>query len=231
MSQKTVVLIHGWGGSFLSTWQEPGVADIVSESGFHVKGVDLLGHGTAEKPHEPAAYADLAGYLLLQLPLEPVIAVGFSLGALTLARAAIRSPSRFIGLCFAGIGDGVFEAHRPEETERILAGLEGRADPSDNVARLFGQYGNREGNDPVALAAVLRRTPSEDITSDGLSTLTQPSLVAIGDKDFAFPSEKFSSSMPSSTLKILPRTDHFATPNSFSFIDVLVQWLEENFRE
>jgi pimeloyl-ACP methyl ester carboxylesterase len=130
---------------------------------------------------------------------------------------------------FSGIGDGVFEPHKPEETERILSGLEGRADPSDNVARLFGQYGNRDGNDPAALAAVLRRPPAEGITAAGLSTLAQPALVAIGDKDFAFPSEKLASALPSSTLKILPRTDHFATPNSFSFIDALVQWLEENF--
>jgi pimeloyl-ACP methyl ester carboxylesterase len=229
MSQKTVVLIHGWGGSFASTWQEPGVTDIVAESGFHVTGIDLLGHGSAEKPHDPAAYTDLPGYLLSQLPSEPVIAVGFSLGALTLARAAVRSPERFTGLCFAGIGDGVFEPHKPEETERILAGLEGRADPSDNIARLFGQYGNRDGNDPAALAAVLKRPPSEAITAAGLSTLNQPALIAIGDKDFAFPSEKLASSLPSSTLKILPRTDHFATPNAFSFIDALVQWLEENF--
>ena len=229
MSQKTVVLIHGWGGSFVSTWQDPGVTDILAESGFRVTGIDLLGHGNADKPHDPEAYADLAGYLLSQLPLDPVIAVGFSLGALTLARAAVRSPERFEGLCFSGIGDGVFEPHKPEETERILAGLEGRADPNDNVARLFGQYGNRDGNDPAALAAVLRRPPAEGITAAGLSTLAQPTLVAIGDKDFAFPSEKLASALPSSTLKILPRTDHFATPNSFSFIDALIQWLEENF--
>jgi pimeloyl-ACP methyl ester carboxylesterase len=229
MSQKTVVLIHGWGGSFASTWQEPGVTDILSDSGFRVTGIDLLGHGTADKPHDPAAYGDLAGYLLLQLPPVPVIAVGFSLGALTLARAAIRSPERFEGLCFAGIGDGVFEPHKPEETERILAGLEGRADPSDNVARLFGQYANRDDNDPAALAAVLRRPQSEGITESGLSTLSQPTLVAIGDKDFAYPSEKLASALPSSTHKVLPRTDHFATPNSFGFIDALVQWLEANF--
>jgi pimeloyl-ACP methyl ester carboxylesterase len=68
----------------------------------------------------------------------------------------------------------------------------------------------------------LRRPPSEGITVAGLSTLAQPTLVAIGDKDFAFPSEKLASALPSSTLKILPRTDHFATPNSFSFIDALV---------
>ena len=42
-------------------------------------------------------------------------------------------------------------------TERILAGLEGRADPDDNIARLFAQYADRSGNDVAALAAVMRR--------------------------------------------------------------------------
>jgi hypothetical protein len=28
---------------------------------------------------------------------------------------------------------------------------------------------------------------------------------------------------------VLPRTDHFATPNSFEFIDALVRWLERHF--
>ena len=43
--------------------------------------IDLLGHGTADKPHDPDAYADLEGYVLDRFPDEPVDAIGFSLGA------------------------------------------------------------------------------------------------------------------------------------------------------
>jgi pimeloyl-ACP methyl ester carboxylesterase len=54
-----VVLIHGWAGSFLETWQKPGIDALLSDIGRTVIGVDLLGHGAAEKPTDPQAYAHL----------------------------------------------------------------------------------------------------------------------------------------------------------------------------
>ena len=229
MATKTVVLVHGWGGSFHSTWKAPGVTDILADLGFDVRGVDLLGHGSAEKPHDPEAYADLAGYLADRLPSEPHIAVGFSLGALTLLRVVAAQPHQFLGVCLAGIGNGVFEPPKPEEAERILAGLEGRADPDDNIARLFAQYAASSDNDALALAAVLRRPPATRVTREQCASFDRPVLVAIGDKDFAAPADALASAFPSAELAVLPRTDHFATPNSFEFIDALVRWLERHF--
>ena len=229
MATKTVVLVHGWGGSFQSTWKAPGVTDILADLGFDVRGVDLLGHGSAEKPHDPVAYADLAGYLAERLPAEPHVAVGFSLGALTMLRVVAAQPQRFLGVCLAGIGNGVFEPPKPEEAERILAGLEGRADPDDNIARLFAQYAASGDNDREALAAVLRRPPAQRVTREQCAGFDRPVLVAIGDKDFAAPADALAAAFPSAELASLPRTDHFATPNSFEFIDALVRWLERHF--
>ena len=48
-----VVLVHGWGGSFESTWQRSGFTALLEDAGLDVVGVDLLGHGTAPKPHDP----------------------------------------------------------------------------------------------------------------------------------------------------------------------------------
>ena len=59
MRSEPVVMVHGWGGSFLRTWQEPGWEALLADAGRDVIGVDLLGHGTADKPHDPEAYADL----------------------------------------------------------------------------------------------------------------------------------------------------------------------------
>ena len=229
MTAKTVVLVHGWGGSFQSTWKAPGVTDILADLGLDVRGIDLLGHGTADKPHDPEAYADLVGYLADRLPSEPHVAVGFSLGALTLLRVVAAQPQRFLGVCLAGIGNGVFEHPKPEEAERILAGLEGRADPDDNIARLFAQYAGSSDNDALALAAVLRRPPAARVTREQCASFDRPVLVAIGDKDFAAPADALASAFPAGELAVLPRTDHFATPNSFEFIDALVRWLERHF--
>ena len=91
----SVVLVHGWGGSFTTTWQRSGFTALLADVERHVIGIDLLGHGTAPKPHEPEAYADLTERVFAAMPDEPVDAVGFSLGALTLLRAAIDQPHRF----------------------------------------------------------------------------------------------------------------------------------------
>lgn len=229
MVAKSLVLVHGWGGSFRHTWQDPGIDQIFRDVGHGVSGIDLLGHGEADKPHDPEAYAGLVSHLLEHLPDQPCIVVAFSLGALTTLRAAVTSPERFCGIVLAGIGDGIFEPHKPEETARIISGVEGTAGADDNMARLFGQYARQGGNDINALVAVLKRPPSPPLTIEQLSAVTCPVLVCIGDGDFAAPADRLARSLPDATLRVLPRTDHFATPGSFAFIDVVVGFLETRF--
>jgi pimeloyl-ACP methyl ester carboxylesterase len=226
VGSRQVVLVHGWGGSFRETWQAPGIDQIFADTGHIVSGVDLLGHGSAPKPHDPEAYLDLVGYLLDELPAEPCVVVGFSLGALTTLRAALREPNRFTGIVLAGIGNGVFEPHKPEETARILAGIDGSAPADDNIARLFGQYARQGDNDVAALTAVLKRPPSEPLRPEQLSTVACPVLVCIGERDFAAPSDRLAEAFPDGAIRVLPRTDHFATPGSFPFIDAVVEFLE-----
>ena len=69
-----------------------GVSALLEDAGRTVIGVDLLGHGDAPKPHDPAAYADLTERLVDALPAEGAVdAVGFSLGARTLLELATRA--------------------------------------------------------------------------------------------------------------------------------------------
>jgi len=229
MAKEPLVLLHGWGGSYRTTWKAPGIDQIFGDTGHPVDGIDLLGHGTADKPHDPDAYSDLPGYLLDRLPSEPVIVVAFSLGALTTLRAALRKPERFAGIVLAGIGNGVFEPHKPEETARILAGVEGTAPADDNIARLFGQYARQGDNDMHALAAVLRRKPADVIQPADLGAIGCPVLVCIGERDFAAPADRLADAFVHGRLASLPRTDHFATPGSFDFIDAVVDWLVAEF--
>ena len=85
-----LVMVHGWGGSHQETWQKSGVEQLLTESGRTVIGVDLLGHGTAAKPHDPAAYSDISEPIRTAIGARSstVDAVGFSLGAIALLHAA-----------------------------------------------------------------------------------------------------------------------------------------------
>jgi pimeloyl-ACP methyl ester carboxylesterase len=219
-----VVLVHGWGGSFELTWQQTGFTELLRDAGREVIGVDLLGHGTAPKPHDPAEYADLTARVVDALPDEPVDAIGFSLGAMTLLRLAAREPQRFRKLVLAGIGRNVVERD-DAGAKKILAAVEGTGDEADPSVMVFTQYARAAGNDAQALAAVMRR-PRHEYTDAELANVTVPTLIVIGDDDFAGPGDPLAAKLPNATLKTLKRTDHFATPESFGFIDAALGFVE-----
>ena len=220
-----VLLVHGWAGSFDRTWKRSGLVDLLVDAGRTVLPYDLPGHGTATKSHDPNDYRDVAGDLLARVGAQSVDAVGFSLGAITLLRALTRSPQSFNNVVLAGIGDGVFFPHDPARSERILSGLEGRAEPGDITARIFGKIGNESHNDPLALAAVLRRPREEPMTTEQLAKVTNRVLVVLGDKDFSAPADKLVAALPNATLLSLKGIDHFRTPESFEFIDAVLAFL------
>jgi pimeloyl-ACP methyl ester carboxylesterase len=220
---EPVVLVHGWGGSFRRTWQEPGWDALLADAGRRVIGVDLLGHGEAPKPHEPEAYDDLGARIVDALPDEPVAAVGFSLGAMTLLGVVGRMPERFTRLVLMGVGENVFR----EDAERhraIVAAVSGTGATEDVQAQLFAQYARQPGNDPDALAALMRRRGRRP-TPDDLATVTVPTLVVLGDKDFAGPGDPLVAALPDARLVVLRNVDHFATTEAFAAIDAVLEFL------
>jgi pimeloyl-ACP methyl ester carboxylesterase len=218
-----VVLVHGWGGSFAATWQRSGFTELLADMGRQVIGVDLLGHGEAPKPHDPDAYHDLGARVLEHLPDEPVDAVGFSLGAMTLLRVATQHPQRFRRLVLAGIGENVLRSD-DGSGERIAAAVEGHAADTDTHAHVFAQYAHQPGNDPVALAAIMRR-PRQPLTATELAGATCTTLVVIGDKDFAGPGDPLVAALPNASLTVLRNVDHFATPEAFGLWDAVIEFL------
>ena len=201
-----VLLVHGWGSSFQRTWVATGISALLEDAGRTVIGVDLLGHGEADKPHDSEAYRDLTARLVDVLPEGDVVdAVGFSLGALTLLELACAQSGRFGRI--------------------VLAGVRGEAPEDDVQAQAFRHYAEQPGNDPTALAAALDR-PAWEVTEAGLAALTAPVLVAIGDRDFAGPADRLVAALPDARLVVLRNTDHFATPESFAFIDAMLGFLD-----
>jgi pimeloyl-ACP methyl ester carboxylesterase len=220
---EPVVMVHGWGGSFARTWREPGWEALLQDAGRDVIGVDLLGHGSAPKPHDPAAYADLTTRVTEALPDGPVDAIGFSLGAMTLLELACRTPERIRHLVVAGVGENVFRDD-PDRTAAIAAAVEGGA-TDDNIGRLFAQYAAQPGNDRAALAACMRR-PAARFTAERLAAVTCPVLVVLGDRDFAGPATPLVDALPDAQLVTLKNVDHFATTESFAFIDAALEFLD-----
>jgi pimeloyl-ACP methyl ester carboxylesterase len=220
-----VLLVHGWGGSFEATWQRNGFTELLADAGREVIGVDLLGHGSAPKPHDPEAYADLSERVLDVIGDRKVDAVGFSMGALTLLRMAIDHPGMFGRLVLAGIGKNVFERDEAA-TQRILDAVEGRASEEDNTSRLFAQYAQQSQNDVAALAALMRRPSPRPFTEEEISLVNVPVELIVGDRDFVYPPDRLAAALPQVHVTTLRNVDHFATPDSFGFIDAVLEFLD-----
>jgi pimeloyl-ACP methyl ester carboxylesterase len=226
MSGPPVLLVHGFASSFERNWREPGWVDLLSDAGREVIGLDLLGHGSADKPHDPEAYNDLENDVAAALPDDESVqvdAIGFSMGAILLLKVATRHPDRFNRIIVGGVGANVFGGGGGSEA--IANAVEGGVnDESPAIARVFAQFAAGSDNDPKALAACMRRQ-STPITRDDLAKVVCPVLVVIGDKDFAGPADPLVEALPNPKLVTLAGVDHFATPREFKFIDAALEFL------
>ena len=222
MRNEPVVLVHGLGSSFEHGWRATGWVDLLDDAGRKVIPIDLLGHGTADAPHDPSEYAHLDAALELALPDDTVDAIGFSLGAQLLLRVAARRPERFGRLVLIGAGQNVF---RNDETHPLAEIFERGTEPDDITARVFVQLARSAGNDPRAIAACLRR-PSDAFTPEDAARVTCPTLVIIGDRDFAGPPEPLVDALPDAQLVVLRGIDHFRTPSEFDCIDAALEFVE-----
>lgn len=219
-----VVLVHGFGTSFELTWVHNGWVDLLGDEGREVIGVDLLGHGEAPKPTDPAAYADLGERVRDALPDEPVDAIGFSLGAKTLLQVASEEPARFRSLVVAGVGANLFA---PVDHGPIVQAVRSGDDGGNPTLRYFAGLADLPGNDRGALAACMEGGESRVLDPERLAAIACPVLVVLGDQDFAGPADPLVAALSNPTFVELARTDHAKTPKSFAFIDAALDFLRQ----
>lgn len=216
-----VALVHGFATSSARTWGDNGWLDLLADSGRATIPIDLLGHGTAAKPHDPAAYDDMEALVAAQLPDEPVDGIGFSLGARVLLTLASETPERFGRLVLTGVGANLL---RTDGSDLVLRAIEGNGDPTNPVVQYFAGLAQQPGVDRSALAACLR-SARPTLTPERLARVDLPVLVVIGDKDFAGPGEPLVEALPNAELVTLRNVDHFATPKDFGAIDATLDFL------
>lgn len=221
---RPIALLHGIGGTADTTWRHNGWMDLIGDAGREPIGIDLLGHGTAAKPTDPAAYTAMHQHVLDALPQSPVDAIGFSLGSRVLLEAAIQAPERFAKLVVTGVGRNLFERDS-ERHAQIAAAIRGEGDPTDPFTRYFADLANDPDTDAQALQALIE-APGEVLTAERLAPVTMPVLVVLGDNDFAGPADPLVEALPDATFVELRNTDHFATPRSMGCIDAALGFLD-----
>ena len=227
MMAAPVVLLHGWGGSFASTFAAAGWTERLKEAGRRVIAVDLPGHGDSSASRDPGAYADLTGSLAAKLPPDRIDAVGFSLGAKLALSLAERWPERVRTLVLGGLGDNAFA---PEPSGEALAqALEaGLTERTPGALAALVRYTWIGGGHPGALAAVLRRVPNPVLTPEGLARLVGPVLLVNGERDtVALPDDRLRTALRGARYLAIPGVSHLALPDCAAFQEAAVDFLEQ----
>ena len=227
-----VVLHHGFVADAESNWVGPGVVDALLAAGHRVIAPDARGHGSSEKPHDPARYGeermarDLA-VLLDVVGAEEVDLVGYSMGAVVSLIYA-SGGERVRRLVVGGVGSGVVECggvdRRTVSTESIIEALTAE-DPStlESVeAAGFRRLADAFGADRKAMVAQASSIYRGDIA---LGHISAPTLVLAGDVDpLAVRPEVLVEAIPGATLRIVPG-NHLEAVADPGFASAIVDFL------
>jgi pimeloyl-ACP methyl ester carboxylesterase len=241
---EPIVFVHGFTGSIDRARGGSGIIDALDDE-HRVIALDLRGHGKSDKPHEPEKYgAEMAAdviRLLDHLHIERAHLIGYSLGAGIVFKLMADHPDRLLSAMPCGIGLRPQSAEEREFYQARASALEqaGRTgaarDESDAEAPLdrrmqgFVEAVSR-GNDPAALAAVLRSV--DDVMPDvsELEHNSVPSLSIFGEHDqvagIAWTAER----MANLDVKILDGANHFNAPGHPDFIPAIKAFVAQHAR-
>ncbi len=111
---EAVLLIHGFASSAEVNWVGTGWFDTLRRDGRRTIAFDHRGHGSSDKPHDPARYATGAMAqdalrLLDHLEITRADVIGYSMGARVAAFLALASPHRVRSIVIGGLGNHLVE--------------------------------------------------------------------------------------------------------------------------
>ena len=210
---EPILLIHGFASNHRINWVNPRWVETLTKSGRRVVAFDNRGHGQSEKRYAPADYhADLmtkdAANLLAHLGVERADVMGYSMGARIASFLALSRPSLVRSLVLGGLGDRlVRDAGLPEAIAEALEApsIESLTDPTQ---RLFRGFADQTKSDRAALAACIRGS-RRSLTPADAARITQPTLVAVGERDaIAGDPAKLVALLPRAEALLIPGRDH-----------------------
>ncbi len=228
-----VVLHHGFIVDAETNWVLPGIVAGLLADGRRVIAPDARGHGSSEKPHDPARYGEQQmardlEVLLDTAGVEQIDLAGYSMGAIVCLLFASAHAPRVRRLVIGGIGSGVIECggvdRRAVPNEQIIRALSAREEGEleDPVARVFRALADALGADRDALVAQASSIYRGEIALDEISA---PTLLIAGDADpLALRPEMLAAALPCATLAIVAG-DHTAAVSDPRFTRELVDFL------
>jgi pimeloyl-ACP methyl ester carboxylesterase len=222
-----IVLVHGFASDYQLNWVGTRWQETLTKAGHRVIGLDCRGHGSSDKPHDPAAYAlevmaaDVQR-LLDHVEVATASYLGYSMGGKIGVQSMLDFPKRLDRVVLGGVGwGGAFRA--ANEIAKALRGgpIEGP------VAKTFFDFAKaRPSNDLEALAAcILGPQPEPDPSA--LAKIANPVLVVVGDQDdIVADVDKLIEHIPTAKLVTIAARNHMSAVPAGEFKKAALEFLE-----
>ncbi len=210
---EAVLLIHGFASSADVNWVGTGWFDALRRDGRRTIAFDHRGHGSSDKPHDPARYAtgsmaQDALRLLDHLEIARADVIGYSMGARVSAFLALASPHRVRSIVIGGLGSHLVEGGGLPTGIADAMEAPSIDDLTDPMQRMFRRFAEAGGNDLAALAACIRGS-RQSLSVDEVGRIGMPSLVAVGTKDVvAGDPNRLAALLPAGAVLPIPGRDH-----------------------
>jgi pimeloyl-ACP methyl ester carboxylesterase len=110
--------------------------------------------------------------------------------------------------------------------EALAAALDADDEPPPGTfALIIRRLTQSAGNDRHAVAAFVRARHGRVMLAD-VARITAPTLLVLGDQDFAGPADALRAALPRAELVTLRGVDHFATPSNYGCIDAVLRFID-----
>ncbi|MHC5024300.1 MAG: alpha/beta fold hydrolase [Planctomycetota bacterium] len=241
---EPIVFVHGFTGSIERARGGAGIIDALDDE-HRVIAFDLRGHGKSDKPHEPEQYGAEMGRdvirLLDHLHIERAHLVGYSLGAGIVFKLMADHSDRLLSAMPCGISLQPQSAEEREFYQARARALEqaGRTgsdrdqsdaeEPVNKRVQGFVEAVSR-GNDPAALAAVLRSVDEIMPDVSELEHNSVPSLSLFGEHDQVDRIAWTAARMANLEIKIIEGANHFNAPRHPDFIPAITAFVAQHAR-
>ncbi len=240
-----VVLIHGFALN-ASRWEGAGVPQKLAAEGYRALVIDCRGHGQSGKPHDPSAYgAEMAKdvvRLLDHLGIAKAHVVGYSMGGFVAGKVRELHPERLLSFVIGGSGwyragdyaladltgpDIADSLERTGDFKLMLRKFEANRVPPVSEEQIEARNARMmEGNDPKALAAVMRGWATFAVPEESLRANTVPALAIVGSEDPIKPkTDRLKEVMRGLEVVVLEGADHGALAEP-SFAQEVVHFLD-----
>ncbi|MES1950689.1 lysophospholipase [Salinisphaera sp. S4-8] len=233
VSERPVVLIHGFASNAELSWQQTGWLDALAQAGRHVLTFDLPGHGRARDITDPARYTPdaICAALAYRLDTMPDSAahgadiVGYSLGSRLAWDFADAYPQHVHAMVLGAPAlDDPFQGMDIDAAAAYLNDAQPMRQPRDE--QLLAMAQRIPGNDAQALLSVVRALVDAPFRPGQLCDT--PVLLMAGDKDeLAATMPQLAEHARHAELAWLPGRNHLNAVTARAFKRATIDFLAE----